>query len=138
MRLPEFSQPLVTALQLVLLDIFRSWGICAHSVVGHSSGEIAAACAASLLTKEDAIKIAYFRGKAATDCFDPKDLAVGMMAVGLGAENVTPYLADLDVEKSVQIACFNSPDSVTLSGQVSDLERVQARLKEENVSLPSL
>ncbi|KAB2572374.1 Reducing polyketide synthase rdc5 [Lasiodiplodia theobromae] len=133
MRLPEFSQPLVTALQLVLLDIFKSWGIRAHSVVGHSSGEIAAACAAGLLTKEDAIKIAYFRGKAATDCFDPKAPAVGMMAVGLGAESVRPYLADLDVEKSVQIACFNSPDSVTLSGQVSDLERVQSRLKEESI-----
>ncbi|KAJ5174169.1 Acyl transferase/acyl hydrolase/lysophospholipase [Penicillium canariense] len=67
LRQPEFSQPLVTALQLVLIDLLRSWGIQPESVVGHASGEIAAACAAGLLTPEDAIKIAIFRGQAAKE-----------------------------------------------------------------------
>ncbi|TGJ78884.1 hypothetical protein E0Z10_g9884 [Xylaria hypoxylon] len=40
---PEFSQPLVTALQLAILAVLESWGIKATRVVGHSSGEIAAA-----------------------------------------------------------------------------------------------
>jgi acyl transferase domain-containing protein len=56
-RLPEISQPLVTALQLAILA-----GVSCHAVVGHSSGEIAAAVAAGYVTAEQAIKIAYYRG----------------------------------------------------------------------------
>ena len=40
---PNFSQPICTALQIALVDLLRSWGISASAVVGHSSGEIAAA-----------------------------------------------------------------------------------------------
>jgi malonyl CoA-acyl carrier protein transacylase len=38
-----------------------------HSFGGHSSGEISAAYAAQLLTLEDATKVAFFRGEAASD-----------------------------------------------------------------------
>ncbi|KAL4867992.1 hypothetical protein BDV12DRAFT_209443 [Aspergillus spectabilis] len=127
LRLPEFSQPLVTALQLVMLEVLQSWGIAAHRVVGHSSGEIAAACAAGLLTPEDAIKIAFFRGQAAKELQQTSEAGVGMMAVGLGPEDVAGYLAE-DAE-SVQIACYNSPSSVTLSGKVDNLTHVKDRLQ---------
>lgn len=40
---PEYSQPLCTALQLALVDLLNSIGIVPDTVVGHSSGEIAAA-----------------------------------------------------------------------------------------------
>ncbi|TEY71320.1 hypothetical protein BOTCAL_0095g00030 [Botryotinia calthae] len=78
LRLPEFSQPLTTALQLAILAVLKSWGIEPQSVIGHSSGEIAAAVAAGHLTEEDAIKVAYYRGKAAllTKCKAP----LGMLA----------------------------------------------------------
>lgn len=39
----EISQPLCTALQLAMIDLLRSFAIRASVVVGHSSGEIAAA-----------------------------------------------------------------------------------------------
>ena len=99
----------------------------AHSVVGHSSGEIAAAYAAGLITREEAIKIAYFRGKAATEC--PNKTAVGMLAVGLGSDQVQKYLAGL--ERLVQIACYNSPDSVTLSGELEKLKEVKFQLDQD-------
>lgn len=40
---PAYSQPLCTALQIALVDLLRSFNICPSTVVGHSSGEIAAA-----------------------------------------------------------------------------------------------
>ena len=40
---PEFSQPICTALQIALVDLYQSLGIVPSVVVGHSSGEIAAA-----------------------------------------------------------------------------------------------
>jgi acyl transferase domain-containing protein len=61
LRQPEFSQPLVTALQIALLRVLEEWGISPDAVVGHSSGEIAAAYAANLLSSSDAIKVAYYQ-----------------------------------------------------------------------------
>lgn len=40
---PELSQPLCTAIQIALVELLRSFGISPIAVVGHSSGEIAAA-----------------------------------------------------------------------------------------------
>ncbi|KAK8135399.1 PKSKA1 [Apiospora sp. TS-2023a] len=124
LRLPEFSQPLVTALQIAQLAVLSDWGISATRVLGHSSGEIAAAVAAGLLRPEEAIKIAYLRGLAAKS--HQPDQPLGMLAVGVSAEAVAPYL---ETEPTVQIACFNSPTSLTLSGQQPDLVRVCDRLK---------
>ncbi len=128
LRSPEFSQPLVTALQLVLMAILEDWGVTPQAVVGHSSGELAAACAAGYLSKEDALKAAFYRGQAAKYCkVDPTP--VGMLAVGLGPEQVMTYLHGL--MDTVQIACFNSPNSVTLSGSLSSLDGVKERLVED-------
>ncbi|KAK5997937.1 Highly reducing polyketide synthase pspA [Cladobotryum mycophilum] len=110
----EFSQPLCTAIQIVLVDLLRLWGITPQAVAGHSSGEIAAAYATGSLTKKEAILSAYFRGYVTKE-----RLADGSMAaIGLGAEKVRPYLT-----KGVVVACENSPESTTVSG---DREAVEA------------
>ncbi|TGO18312.1 hypothetical protein BPAE_0387g00010 [Botrytis paeoniae] len=128
LRQPEFSQPLVTALQLAILEILSSWGIKPQAVVGHSSGEIAAACAAGYLTKDEAIKAAFYRGKASV--LDQAKASLGMLAVGLSAEKVEIYIHDL--YPSVQIGCFNSPNSITLSGDLAGLETVKGRLEKDS------
>jgi acyl transferase domain-containing protein len=124
MRKPEFSQTLVTALQICLLAVLESWGVKPSSVVGHSSGEIAAAYAAGLLNRTGAITAAFYRGRAAKQQLQggETETDVGMLAVGLSANAVTPYLADHS--GSAWIACFNSPDSVTISGKSSVLKSI--------------
>ncbi|RFU25348.1 hypothetical protein B7463_g10989, partial [Scytalidium lignicola] len=124
LRLPEFSQPLVTALQLALVAVLNEWDITPKSVVGHSSGEIAAAAAAGLITPEDAIKIAFFRGQAPNKF--TRRIPLGMLAVGVGVEDVQKYLEPSGGK--VQIACYNSPTSLTLSGPTSELEKVKNSL----------
>lgn len=130
LREPEFSQPLVTALQLAILSILEDWNVNAQSVVGHSSGEIAAAYAAGYLSREDAIKVAYYRGQAAKNCPTSEKRPVGMLAVGLGSADVSKYLQGM--EESVHIACFNSPQSVTLSGTLDMLEEVKKSLVKDH------
>ncbi|UKZ80175.1 Type I Iterative PKS [Trichoderma virens FT-333] len=133
LRLPEFSQPLVTALQIVLVEVLARWGVKPQSVVGHSSGEIAAAYAAGLLSKQNAIRAAYHRGHAAAvdSTSSPGQAAkkLGMMAIGIGATELGPYLDEL--EGRVQIACYNSPTSLTLSGTLDGLEEVRVKLMED-------
>lgn len=118
--LPAFSQPLCTAVQIGLVDLWVSLGIKPDSVVGHSSGEIAAAYAAGAITAEDAITIAYHRGQLATS----KNGA--MIAVGLGADDVGPFLVE-----GADIACENSSSNVTISGDAAAVELIVEKMKAE-------
>ena len=58
----EQSQPLCTAVQIGLVKLLRDWGIKPLATLGHSSGEIAAAYTAGMLTAAQAITVAYYRG----------------------------------------------------------------------------
>lgn len=126
MRQPEFSQPLVTALQLCLA-VLESWGIRPSSVVGHSSGEIAAAFAAGYLDPAGAIKAGFYRGRAAVNRKAEAEADVGMLAVGIGPEAASAYL-DMHAG-GASIACFNSPSSVTISGRTAALEALAEEIK---------
>ena len=123
----EFSQPLCTAIQVAVVQLLTTWGIKPCVTVGHSSGEIGAAYAAGLISATEAIVAAYYRGKVVADV--KTDGA--MLAVGLGAEAVAPYLANMD--RKVLVACHNSPDGVTLSGDLSAIETVKATLDTAHV-----
>ena len=127
LRQPGFSQPLVTALQLCLIAVLESWGVKASSVVGHSSGEIAAAYAAGYLDRAGAIKAAFYRGRAAENCKNEAHSDVGMLAVGLGPEDISEYMKKYT--GSAWIACFNSPTSLTISGKKLALEAMAEELK---------
>ncbi|KAF3484394.1 Fum1p [Arthroderma uncinatum] len=118
----EFSQPLCTALQIALVNILYTWGIKPSSLVGHSSGEIAAAYASGAITARSAIIIAYYRGMVAKEL--KKNGA--MAAVGLGKDKATQYLVD-----GVVVSCENSPGSVTLSGDADKVDKVVGTIKNE-------
>ncbi|KAI1213019.1 uncharacterized protein F4807DRAFT_471537 [Annulohypoxylon truncatum] len=124
LRQPEFSQPLVTALQLAIIAVLESWGIKPRSVVGHSSGEIAAAYAAGLLDRAGAITAAFYRGRAALNRKNEVPGDVGMLAVGLGAEAANEFI-EKHGNGQAWIACFNSPNSVTVSGRIAALDSVR-------------
>ncbi|PQE19486.1 Lovastatin diketide synthase protein [Rutstroemia sp. NJR-2017a WRK4] len=114
-------------LQLCIFAVLDSWGVKASSVVGHSSGEIAAAYAAGFLDRAGAIKAAFYRGRAAVNRKDEAEANVGMLAVGLGTEAVAPYLEKYS--GSVWIACFNSPTTLTISGKKPALEALAEDIK---------
>ncbi|KAI1503395.1 KR domain-containing protein [Biscogniauxia marginata] len=123
----EYAQPLCTAVQIALVDLLADWGVRPVVTVGHSSGEMAAAYAAGLISLETAITAAYYRGKVARDVRE----GGAMMAVGLGAEAVEPYLSDL--KGKVVLACHNSPSGVTLSGDADALQNLKTKFDAENI-----
>lgn len=129
---PEISQPATTALQVALVDLLRSFGIQPSYVFGHSSGEIAAAYASGAISRYDAWKIAYYRGLAAASLpIRAPKLIGGMMVVGMSTEEASAYLAK--VNKSAQVACVNSPRSVTISGQADAIEFIASDLRQKRI-----
>ena len=118
----EYSQPLVSAIQIALVNLLGKWAIFPDAVVGHSSGEIAAAYACGALTMRGAIITAFYRG------YITKDARGGSMAaIGLSQAEVLESL-----EPGVVIACENSPQSVTISGDNEPLERIMQSLKKRH------
>nr|A0A7L8UVC9.1 RecName: Full=Polyketide synthase-nonribosomal peptide synthetase ffsA; Short=PKS-NRPS ffsA; AltName: Full=Cytochalasans biosynthesis cluster protein ffsA [Aspergillus flavipes]QOG08944.1 FfsA [Aspergillus flavipes] len=116
------SQPLCTAVQIVLVDLLQSAGVQFHTVVGHSSGEIGAAYAAGYLSASDAIRIAYYRGLHLYLAQGPNGQQGAMMAVGTSFEDAQE-LCDLPAFRGrISIAASNSSASVTLSGDLNAIE----------------
>lgn len=124
----EIAQPATTAIQIALVALLRAQGVKPRAVVGHSSGEIAAAHTAGYLSPEAAISLAYHRGFMAS-AVKAKGLGRGaMLSVGLGEQEVTErFLNGLTKGKAV-IACVNSPRSVTVSGDAKAVDEVAERI----------
>ncbi|KAG5927025.1 Type I Iterative PKS, partial [Claviceps africana] len=129
---PHLSQPATTAIQVALVDLFHSLGIQPKYVVGHSSGEIAAAYAGGAISRFSAWEIAYFRGMAAFSIpFRAPKLKGAMMAVGMSLAEMKSYLESANM--SAEVACVNSPQSVTISGRVEAITAVGEYLAERNI-----
>ncbi|KAJ2987981.1 hypothetical protein NUW58_g4216 [Xylaria curta] len=135
---PEYSQPLITCLQIALVDLLATFGVHPSIVIGHSSGEVAAAYACGALSHLSAIKVVYYRGilsarlLAATAAQGQS--ALGMTAVGLSRHEVQPFLDRLgDGILDVQIGCVNSPRSVTLTGKVTQLSKLEQIIKANGI-----
>ncbi|PGH05504.1 hypothetical protein AJ80_08325 [Polytolypa hystricis UAMH7299] len=122
----ELAQPLCTAIQVAIVNLLRRLGVFPSAVVGHSSGEIAAAYAANALTADEAIIAAYYRGLVSVS-----SARLGAMAaVGIGRAEAALYL-----ERGVVVACDNSPNSVTLSGDRDVLENIIEDIRRDDDKL---
>jgi acyl transferase domain-containing protein/NADPH:quinone reductase-like Zn-dependent oxidoreductase/ubiquinone/menaquinone biosynthesis C-methylase UbiE len=132
---PEYSQPLITCLEIALVDLLASLGVVPAVVLGHSSGEIAAAYATGGLSRLSAVKAAYYRGLLSSQLADKKT-GFSMMAVGISKENLEPYLNRLresDGTLDVSIGCINSPNSLTLTGKSQQLDALYRILKKDSL-----
>lgn len=130
---PELGQPLCTILQIALVDLLASWNIHPQAVVGHSSGEIAAAYCAGSLTRYSALRVAYFRGECVSKLLQNTEREKGgMLAVGLSAEELQPHIqAVLDGSDAdgLQCGCLNSPKSTTVTGLEKYIDALASRLE---------
>lgn len=119
----ELAQPLCTALQIALLHVLAASGIDPSAVVGHSSGEITAAYATRAISIEQAIIIAYYRGMVMKNLRRKGAMA----AIGLDAMTIRRFL-----KPGVVVACENSPNSTTISGDEDVLLQVLEEIKDNH------
>ncbi|TDZ31026.1 Reducing polyketide synthase PKS2 [Colletotrichum spinosum] len=129
----HISQPACSAVQLALTDLLRTWGIRPVAVAGHSSGEIGAAYAAGIIGFDAAMAVAYHRGRLIPILKKRHpELQGAMMAVGGSKEEVQPMIDALK-EQQVRIACYNSPSSLTISGDTPALTELEKILEEKQM-----
>ncbi|RFU79325.1 polyketide synthase [Trichoderma arundinaceum] len=127
-----YGQPASTAVQIALVDLLKSWNVHPTAVVGHSSGEIAAAYAAGAISQRAAMLTSYHRGFLAEKSKQRSVQRGTMMAVGLGHEDAERYIKKLHAH-GVMVACINSPKSVTISGDESGISVLKNALDADDV-----
>lgn len=121
------AQPAIFATQYALTKLLISWGVEPDCIVGHSAGEVGAACAAGALSFDDAIDVIYHRSRLQ----HTTEGQGKMLAVGLSESALAKYLDGY--ETSISIAAINSEEALTLAGDAEGLASIAERLEEEGI-----
>ncbi|CAI6290866.1 unnamed protein product [Periconia digitata] len=131
---PEFSQPLCTAIQIALVRLLETFNIFPDVIVGHSSGEIAAAYTVGAFSLRCACAAAYHRGRLAGQIAKVSKMQPGaMMSVNLSEADAEAYLKKATLPGPVSVACINSPNNVTLSGDENAIDQLQVDLEKDSI-----
>ncbi|MEU6729740.1 SDR family NAD(P)-dependent oxidoreductase [Nonomuraea wenchangensis] len=130
----DVVQPVLWAVMVALAETWRAAGVEPAAVVGHSQGEIAAACVAGALSLADGARVVVTRARAVAERLSGQN--GGMMSVALPAERVTELLAEYG--DAVSVAVVNGPGSVALAGDGAALDALESRLRAEGVRVKRL
>ncbi|MGC7098256.1 type I polyketide synthase [Amycolatopsis lurida] len=114
----DVVQPVLWAVMVSLAELWRSHGVEPAAVVGHSQGEIAAACVAGALSLEDGAKVVALRSRALLKLSG----AGGMLSMAAPADEVRARIGD-----RAHIAAVNGPESVVVSGTPEVLGELAAQ-----------
>ena len=123
-------KPIITSLaviQIGFVDLLKQLGVKADGIIGHSVGEIVAAYADGCITAEDALRISH----SLHNCVNSKDhrtVSGIMAAVGLSWEE-----AQKKCFGTVSVACNNSPNMVTMTGTVEDMDKLFDNLRNDRI-----
>ncbi|GAU82905.1 type I polyketide synthase [Bosea sp. BIWAKO-01] len=123
------AQPLIFAVQSALTSVLKSYGLRPAAVVGHSIGEIAAAEAAGILSRADALRVVHVRS-------GHQELVRGagrMLVLAAGEQAVRDLLDELGAT-TVDIAAINGPGSTTVAGRGEDIARLAAAARRRRLA----
>ncbi|WP_329061798.1 SDR family NAD(P)-dependent oxidoreductase [Streptomyces sp. NBC_01429] len=124
----DVVQPALWAVMVSLARMWRSYGVEPAAVIGHSQGEIAAACVAGALSLTDGAKVVALRSRAIAGELSARG---AMMSVALPVERVRERLTPYDGR--ISVAAVNGAASVVLSGDTGAVDELCETLKAEGV-----
>jgi len=127
LRYTEVAQPAICAVQLGLAALWRNWGVEPDLVVGHSVGEVAAAHVCGALSLEEAMRIAWERGRA----MEGGRGGGRMAAVGLSWKQAEIELQEFGGR--LVVAAENGPRLVVVSGESEALTTWLTELNRQGV-----
>ncbi|MET9266678.1 thioester reductase domain-containing protein [Amycolatopsis sp. NPDC004079] len=119
LRQTEITQPALFSVEYALARLWMSWGVRPDAVLGHSLGELTAACVAGVFTREEALRVVMARARAVGG------LPGGaMVSVNEPVDRLRP-----DLEPGVEVAAYNGPGLTVLSGPEPAMRRTVAALR---------
>jgi acyl transferase domain-containing protein/NADP-dependent 3-hydroxy acid dehydrogenase YdfG/acyl carrier protein len=124
----DVVQPVSFAVMVALAGLWRSFGVEPGVVVGHSQGEIAAACVAGGLSLEDAARVVVLRSRLLAEVLAGRG---GMVSVALDIGRVQERLEGWGGRLGV--AAVNGPSAVVVSGESGALEEFLGACEEDGV-----
>ncbi|KAF4573438.1 putative PKS/NRPS-like protein biosynthetic cluster [Pleurotus pulmonarius] len=129
----EITLPAIAMLQIALYDTMVDLGLRPGFCIGHSAGETAILYASGAGSKEMVIDLAIARGKSmmCTEMLDG-----GMASFGCSEGDINPILSTLQQRirgNELSVACFNSPNSITLAGPSALVDEAIAMAKSHDI-----
>nr|AIT55264.1 GulA [Pyxidicoccus fallax] len=128
-RRVDLVQPLLWAVQVGLVSLWRAWGVEPAAVVGHSVGEVAAAWAAGALDLDEAARVVVHRSRLQQECADQG----GMVLLETDAEGARSLVGATAAE-GLAVAALNSRGSTVVSGPTASLQALITKAEERGVT----
>ncbi|KAG1732311.1 hypothetical protein EDB19DRAFT_1912149 [Suillus lakei] len=122
----SLTLPALTMLQIATFDALASLGMKPAAIVGHSAGETALLYASGAGSKAMAVELAIARGRAMSI------VEGAMAAVACSPEQAQKIISHICTEQGkadLDVACYNTPDAITLSGSSADIDLAVQRAK---------
>lgn len=120
------TQPVVYALQVAQAEWLATLGVTPAVALGHSVGELAAACVAGVFDMESGARLAARRGRILADRVGPG----AMLAVGLEEDEAQRWAERF----GLSIAALNARGAVTLSGEFEAIDAASSALREAGLA----
>jgi acyl transferase domain-containing protein/acyl carrier protein len=117
----DVVQPVSFAVMVSLAAVWQAAGVTPDVLVGHSQGEIAAACVAGALSLADAARVVVVRSRVIADRLSGHG---GMVSLPLPADRVRELIAPFGAR--VCLAALNGPRSTVVSGDPAALDEIVA------------
>ncbi|MFD4139639.1 SDR family NAD(P)-dependent oxidoreductase [Streptomyces sp. NPDC058572] len=124
----DVVQPVLWAVMVSLAGLWRAYGVEPSAVVGHSQGEIAAACVAGGLSLDDGARVVALRSRLVRERLAGRG---GMVSVALPVEQAEELLAPFDGR--VSVAAVNGPASVVVAGEPGALDEIVAGCERDGI-----
>ncbi len=127
-----YTQPALFALQYALAQLWLSWGVQPEVVIGHSVGEIAAACVAGAFSLADGLKLIEARGRLMGALPRTGTMVSCLASEAQVREMIAPY------GERVSIAVINGASSTVIAGEREAVLAVKAELDSADIKAREL
>jgi phthiocerol/phenolphthiocerol synthesis type-I polyketide synthase E len=121
----KYTTPILFTVEYALAKLWLAWGLKPAGMIGHSTGEYAAACVAGVLSLEDALRLVSARGRLMQQA--PEGCMTGVL---LPEEELTALLAAVG---RISLAAINSPSACVVSGCEPAMVELESILAERGV-----
>ncbi|TCJ31479.1 type I polyketide synthase, partial [Parafrankia sp. BMG5.11] len=125
----DVLQPVMFSVMVGLARLWESVGLVPDAVVGHSQGEIAAACVAGVLSLEDAVRIVVTRSAAIVEIAGGGAMLSAAAPATVTEEALEPW------RDRLWVAAVNGPSSTVVAGEVEAALEFMAACEEHGVRI---